>query len=258
MKNYTLTPSFFTNEEYFNKYLGCTSYYKGLQQIASKLIEYTKSENILEMGCALCNTLYFLADRYPNKYFTGIDIRDVILEEASKSMDFRRHITLEQAEMCSYAKKDLSSFDMIYMLYSFHHIPDPLKNKQQFIEDCYKNMKKDAYLLIMETFLPEEAETMSFDPTIVELFHYRSEEGYASTFWEALESLEEDKIVKAREVAKVSMNEESKAGENVYDRQDEFLVKFSWLEDLALKTGFKVVLAEPVNAIQEKAILLQK
>ncbi len=258
MKDYTLTPSFFTNAEYFNKYLGQTSYYRNLQKIVAKMIALTDSRNMLEMGCALCSTLFSMADLYPDRRFTGIDIREVILDEAKKNIDYRRHIQLEHAEMCTYAQNDLTKYDLIYMLYAFHHIPDPLENKQRFMQNCYKNMKPGAYLLIMETFLPEDSKMLREDPAISELFRHRAKEGYASTFWEALETIDEKGIRAAKDVAEVSMSDEAKAGENVFRRQDEFLVKFSWLLELSRQCGFKTMLAEPVNSICENALLLRR
>ena len=42
------------------------------------------------------------------------------------------------------------------------------------------------------------------------------------------------------------------------ERKEEYLVKFSWLVETARACGFKVIIAEPVNSIMEKALLLQK
>ena len=119
-------------------------------------------------------------------------------------------------------------------------------------------MKPGAFLFIVETFLPEEAESYEQDEAILKLWKQRSLEGYASTYWEALQEISPDGLDYAKLVASTSQKEEYDAGCHVFRREDEYLIKFSWLEKTARDCGFEVVLAEPVNCIEEKAILLRK
>lgn len=256
--DYQDTPSFYNNEEYFNNYLGCTSYYTALQNVVSKIIGFVEPKNVLEMGSALGTTTNLLAEQYTNVNFTGIDIRRDIVEEAIQLSKGRSNVHFLTADMCEYAKRNLYDYDLIFLLYSFHHILDPLENKEIFLEDCFKNMKANSYLLIAETFLPDGITVLKEDPSISKLFTYRSEEGYASTFWAALENISSDGISLAREVANVSRSEEWQAGLNVNIRKDEYLIEFSWLISQAEKHGFEVVIAEPVNSLMEKAILLRR
>lgn len=258
--DYKDTPSFYNNEEYFKKYLGCTSYYSGIQNVTEKLISLTKPANVLELGAALGATTSKLVAAFPDMSFNGTDIREDIVKQAEEDSDRKgiKNVSFFAEDMCKTAKRDLSGYDLIYLLYSFHHIPDPLGKKTEFLRDCYQNMKKGAYLLITETFLPEEAENICEDKSIKELFRYRSLEGYASTYWEALNGISKEDIKFARSVAEFSGREESRAGDHVYDRQDEYLVKFSWLKEQAEHAGFHTVIAEPVNCVMEKVLLLKK
>ena len=256
--NFLRTPSFYNNEEYFNKYLGKTSYYIGLQNVVEKVISLAKPNTILEMGAALGTTTLSMANKFPNSRFVGTDIREDIVSTASDLCKNVSNISFFAADMCELAKQNLSSYDLIYLLYSFHHILDPISNKTTFLQNCYSNMRKGSLLLIAETFLPDGIPQLEKHASIHELFKLRAEEGYASTFWAALETLDTPNIELARQIADFSKSEESLAGENVYNRTDEYLVDFSWLIETASKCGFDIVIAEPVNALMEKAILLRK
>lgn len=259
IEDYKKTPSFYNNEAYFNKYLGCTSYYLSLQNVVTKIVDLINPSCVLELGSALGTTSIMLARKYDKIQFVGADIRDDVVKKANESAADYPNLDFITCDMCSYvASKDISEYDLIFLLYSFHHIVDPLENKVAFLNDCFKNMKSGSYMLITETFVPEDAVNIEQDQKISDLFKIRSEEGYASTFWAALESLTEDGIDLARSVAEVSHSEESKAGELVNRREDEYMVKFSWLVEMAKKIGFEIVISEPVNSIMEKAVLLKK
>ena len=256
--NYKDTPSFYNNEEYFNKYLGQTSYYLGLQNIVDKTVALTKASRVLELGAALGTTTIRLGMKYPQVSFVGTDIREDVIKTANENAKEYTNITFFAQDMCEQVKEDLSEYDLIFQLYAFHHILDPLEKKTEFLNDCYRNMKKGAYLLIAETFLPETVENLKDDDVILDLWKQRSMEGYASTYWAALQELTDEGITFAQKVAQTSKEEEFEAGKHVYDRDDEYLVKFSWLKEEAVKSGFEIVIAEPVNALEENVILLRK
>lgn len=256
--DYEKTPSFYNSEEYFNKYLGQTSYYLGLQNVVDKMIELIRPKQVFELGSALGTTTIQMARKYRDVSFVGLDIRkDIIFQanDASKSMS---NIYFIEGDMCEYVNNDLSENDLIYMLYSFHHIIDPEENKVRFLEKCYNNMKEGTFLLIAETFLPDCIKEQKEDKEILDLFKLRAQEGYASTFWASLNSLSSEGLQLSKRIAKTSFREESKAGELVYRREEEYLVTFQWLCEICSSVGFKIVLAEPVNNIMEKALLLKR
>lgn len=257
--DYQDTPSFYNNQDFFNQYLGCTSYYRSLQNIVKTITDLVSPKNVLEFGSALGTTTISLAAQYPTISFEGSDIRENVVEQANSLAKDLCNVRFFVSDMCQYVKNnDVSNYDLIFLLYSFHHITDPLEKKVSFLQDCYTKMKTGGYLLITETFLPEETEGLKADERITELFNLRATEGYASTYWNALSSLSEEGLNMTKAIALKSMKEESNAGDLVNKRQDEYLVKFSWLIETAKACGFNVVLAEPVNALMEKAILLKK
>ena len=112
-------------------------------------------------------------------------------------------------------------------------------------------MNENDYLCIGEAFLPE-------NDSIEKLWKRRSEEGYASTFWESLSGIDSDSIEEAKKIGNFSRDHERIAGENVKNRDDEYLVKLSWLENTLKEIGFKIKLSEPVNAFNDYVILVEK
>ena len=256
--NYIETPSFYNNEEYFKKYLGQTSYYTNLQNIVKKIISLIEPNNVLELGAALGTTSIQLAKKYPDISFTGTDLREDVValaKEASSNID---NITFFSEDMCETVKKPLNKYDLIFLLYSFHHIEDPLYRKEEFLKNCFENMKEGSYLFILETFLPEELDNNKKEQAILDLWKIRANEGYASTYWTALQGLDKEGLEFAKKVALTSEKEEFEAGNHVYNRQGEYLIKFSWLNDKAREYGFQIVISEPTNCLCEKAILLRK
>ena len=73
------TPSYFNTEEAFEKYLGMTSYYLGLQKCTEKLIRLASPKSVAELGSATGATCIRLAKRFSDVRFVGIDMRaDVV------------------------------------------------------------------------------------------------------------------------------------------------------------------------------------
>lgn len=251
--NYDYTPSFYNDEEFFNEYLGRTSYYLKLQDITKKIISICQPYEVLELGSALGTTIAMLAQSFSAVRFTGVDIREEVVRTAESKYLSINNLRFECADMCQYIDKQAAKYDFIFLLYSFHHIMDPMSNKERFLKKCYDSMKPGSYLFITETFLPSRDDEWS---DILTLFKARALEGYASTFWESLRSLDGNDIKLANKIALTSLEEETTAGQFVANRDSEYLVEFNWLIEQCEKIGFRIVISEPVNCINEKAILL--
>lgn len=155
--------------------------------------------------------------------------------------------------------KEKTDADLIFMLHSFHHIVDPLQNKIDFLQNLYKNMKEGSFVSIMEAFIPDDMD-LNDQEKIIDLWRLRSQEGYASTFWNALKDkeLDEENVELARQIAEFCRENEFEAGKLVAKRDNEYLVHKSWLKSEVEKIGFKVILCENINAIGEGVVLLQK
>lgn len=256
-KDFDKTPSYFNNEEVFEKYLGMTSYYLTLQACVEKLIGIIKPENVVELGSATGATSIRLAQKFKDTHFVGIDMREDVVNIAKDlgcGIDNLEFIT---GDMKAYAKQYVDN-DFVLMLYSFHHIVDPIENKINFLNNIYNNMKEGAYLCIAETFIPDSADGVGDRNSILNLWGTRKQEGFASTFWNALESVDEEGINEAIKIGEYCGENEYLAGTLVADRNDEYLVQPSFLIDMGKKAGFNVVLNQPINTLEDRIILFKK
>lgn len=259
MSDYKDTPSFFNNEEVLKKYLGNTSYYTALRYAVTKLVKLTKPQKVVELGSATGATTIMLAKKFKKVDFFGSDIRPDVVEIAKHTADKQgmTNVTFGVSDMCRFAEQPINA-DLVFLLYSFHHIVDPLGLKEKFFADMFRNMKQGSYLCIAESFIPENAKDNSDAEKILELWETRSIEGGASTYWNSLSGLSKSKLRLAKETAKYCSKNEMIAGELVAKRQDEYLVKRSWVAQQGGKAGFVIVINEPVNAHGDGVVLLRK
>jgi len=259
-KDFEKTPSFYANDKVFKKFLYKTSFYQGLQKNLLGIVKKLKPENVLELGFGTGQTSFLVAKQNKNSNLVSVDMRNEMVDVASGLAEKYKinNIKFVQGDMSSYVKQDLTQFDFIFMLYAFHHIPDPHQNKIEFLKQCYKNMKKGAYICIAEAFVPENLSDEGADPRILSIWQERGKESYASVFWNCLNGLDEKSIAKAETIASYSQSMELMAGELVAGRNNEYLVKISWLAIEAEKIGFKTILNENINSIADSILLFQK
>lgn len=259
MKDYKDTPSFFNNSEVLKKYLGDTSYYTALRYAVKKIVKLTKPKRVVELGSATGATTLLLAKSFKKIQFYGSDIRDDVAEIAEQEAKRQKikNASFGVDDMCAYARKAIDA-DLVFLLYSFHHILDPIKLKEEFLSDMYCNMKQGAYLCIAETFIPEEAENLEDADTILRLWKTRAQEGGASTFWHSLSGLSDKKINLALERAEYCSHNEALAGELVAQRKDEYLMKRSWVAECGEQQGFEIIINQPVNALGDGVVLLRR
>jgi ubiquinone/menaquinone biosynthesis C-methylase UbiE len=259
-KDFTKTPSFYNTTEVFKKYLGTTSYYLGLQNKMLLLVKMLKPDHILELGFGTGQTAIKAAKQNASAEITAVDLRPDMIPVAKDLAKSEKLNNIEFicADMTDYVKGDLKKIGLIYMLYSFHHIEDPLEKKIQFLKDCYNNMENGAYICVAETFIPEQNSMEANDSTLIKLWETRGEEGYASTFWSNLQSLDSTDITMAEEIASYCRDMEVEAGKLVVLRKDEYLIKKSWLRNHAETQGFTTVLEKDINNIGDAILLFRK
>ncbi len=259
MSDFDSTPSFYNTDNTFEKYLGQTSYYLGLQDAVTKLIEEADPDGVIEMGSGTGETAFKLSNTFPNLNIVGIDNREKVIRVSRDRLEDVNapNLRFEVSDFRDYVM-EAELPDMLVFLYSFHHIPDPLDCKEEFLEDCFTNLDPGSYVCIAETFLTSEGRSERADREVRTTWADRGLEGYASTFWSALDGVDQESIERAQEIGEFSRDHELKAGENVLHRDEEYLVTMDWVTDAASNTGFNVVLAEPRNALGEGVVLLQK
>lgn len=260
MADYDGTPSFYTSNEAFEKFLGQTSYYEGLQDNVVKLVSHAGPDQITEMGTGTGKTAVRLADKFPGAEVLGIDNRESVVDVSRENADTLDlpNLAFETADMTDYVAEVDTLAEMVVCLYSFHHIPDPLHRKVEFLEDCYATLPAGGHLCIAETFLTTDARDELARREVRTQWADRGLEGYASTFWAALDDIDQAAVEHAQEVGEFSREHELEAGDRVRERDDEYLISKQWLVEQAESIGFEVVIAEPVNSLGDGIVLLRK
>jgi ubiquinone/menaquinone biosynthesis C-methylase UbiE len=260
MGDYDGTPSFYTSNDTFEKYLGQTSHYLTLQDNLMEIISYVEPDRITEMGSGTGQTAVRMAEESPATEVLGIDNREAVIEHSRNHIEEHdlSNLAFETAEMTEYVNLTDSLPEMVVFLHSFHHIPDPLQRKIEFLEDCYTALPDGGYICIAETFLKNDARDESARREIRTRWANRGLESYASTFWSALDGIAPDAIEHAQEVGEFSREHELEAGENVLARDEEYPISKKWLVDHAQTIGFDAILAEPVNSLGDSIVLLRK
>jgi ubiquinone/menaquinone biosynthesis C-methylase UbiE len=260
MGDYDDTPSFYTSDDTFEKYLGQTSHYLALQDNLMKIVSHIEPDRIMEMGSGLGQTSVRMVKEYPSTEVLGIDNRETVIEHSRNHVEKRglSNLAFETAEMAKYVKTTDSLPELVVFLHSFHHIPDPLRRKVEFLEDCYAALPDGGHICIGETFLKSDTRDESARREIRKRWANRGVESYASTFWSALDGIATADIEHAQEIGEFSREHEVEAGENVLARDDEYPISMNWLVDHAQSVGFDVLLAEPVNSLGDGIVLLRK
>lgn len=256
--NYDNTPSFYNSQEVFEKYLGQTSYYKSLQNNVIKLCRLAGSKKILELGSATGATSFAIANSIPDATVIGMDMRSDIIAVANdlKAKNGIQNVDFITGDFCAYT--NYSDSDFIVMLYSFHHIVDPEENKWSFLRKVFADVKEGTYLCVAETFLPCEPTEGDFELKTKELWKLRVEEGNATTFWESLIGITDNDVKFASDVGNFCGEYEGIAGNEVLERQTEFLLTADKLCAEATKAGWKVIINKPCNVVGESIVLLKK
>ena len=259
MENFDITPSFYNSDEVFKKYLGETSYYKKLQHAISKIIKIVKPKEIIEFGFGTGETSLMLAKENPNIFIKAIDKRTNMVTIAKKKAKLlnTKNIHFSKGEMVEYVNQEGYLPDFVLLLYSFHHIEDPLEKKIDFLKKAKIKLPKNGRICIAETFLPEGNNELQLEDLTKQLWSERIKEGYASTFWASLTNLSEEGIKKSKKIGQFSADYEAKAGNLVIKRDNEYLIKLSWLKETAEELGYLIELAEPCNSHGEYVVILK-
>jgi SAM-dependent methyltransferase len=258
MDNYTKTPSFYNDEDTFMKYLGQTSYYISLQNSISKIIKLLNPSSVLELGSGTGATSIRLAKENPYINFESVDMREDMIKISNENLkkESLSNLNFIENDMIEYTETLKRIPKFTFMLYSFHHIEDPLEKKITFLRNFKEKMISGDMLCICETFIPEGINEMDLKILSQKMWLYRDLEGYASTFWNSLKSLSKEDIAFSKQVANFSYDYENKAGKNVIDRNEEYLISMKWLSDIAIDIGYDILISEPINNCGDGLVLL--
>jgi ubiquinone/menaquinone biosynthesis C-methylase UbiE len=99
--------------------------------------------DLLDAGCGPGPMLSVLAEKYPDKNYTGIDLTPAMIEQAK-----RKHLanTTFLVGDCEHLPFKEESFDVILCLNSFHHYPGP----QDFFDSVKRCLKPGGRLILRD------------------------------------------------------------------------------------------------------------
>ena len=118
---------------------------KLLYKILKKRLSKTKNYELLDVGCANGELLYFLNKKFSNINFHGVDVKSDLIKLAKKKLP--SDINLSKIDYTQNLKKTLNKKFDIIICAGVISIFDNLDN---FFKNIKKNMKKNTILLIFE------------------------------------------------------------------------------------------------------------
>lgn len=239
-------------------YLETCTYYKKLQNAVSKLVKFISPNYMVELGCGNGNTTVRLALENPMTSIVALEIVKERVENSSISAKNRkvRNITFVQGDFTKLKNFNLKNCGLVMMMYSFTWILDPLKNKIDFLKGLYDNLSEGAYILIADTFLLSKEGTLP--EQLERLFYARKKESKEEAFWENLSGLSGKELSNAKSsICKAETNEDE-IYKDAQERTQRCFVARQWLSDTATKIGYKVLISEYVNGLNDGVVLLKK
>lgn len=258
--DYQGTPSYYNSRQVFERFLAKTAYYKALQDAVSRIAGVLQPQEMLELGSGTGATACRLAAEHPGSRIHGIDARENMVEAGRGLAKDRKlnNLTFSCADLLEYVTEHQNLPEWVYMLYVFHHIPDPVQKKINFLKTCHDAMLPGSYLCIADVFIPELPNAVQQRSELSRIWSARSMEAYTGVFWHALQGLTPEAVAKASEAGRYSMQKEQEAGELVMARDQEYMISTSWLVRQAARNGFEVIINEPVNTVADSVVLLRK
>ena len=146
------------NEEYkklsikeFTKAAGrYESNHAGIYEMCKKdypdILEELEKEpfrDLLDAGCGPAPMISLLAEKYPDRHYTGLDLTPAMIEQAKKKNIPNATFVVGDCENFPFEK---DSFDAIICSMSFHHYPDP----QAFFDSVKRCLRPNGRLILRE------------------------------------------------------------------------------------------------------------
>ncbi len=102
-------------------------------------------ENILEIGCGIGDISWRFSQKFPQADILGFDVSNKSIEIANK-LFHSAHLTFVQADDISMVKTNAVSFDLIFLMDVFEHIPVELRTN--LFEFTRNHLAKDGIVFM--------------------------------------------------------------------------------------------------------------
>ena len=129
--------------KYENKNAGI---YEICKEDYPEIIEILKKhefDTLLDAGCGPAPLISLLAEMYPEKHFTGLDLTPAMIDKAKEKNIPNAEFVVGDCENLPFPE---NSFDVIVCCESFHHYPNP----QDFFNSVYRCLKPGGILFLRD------------------------------------------------------------------------------------------------------------
>jgi SAM-dependent methyltransferase len=253
--------SFYHDAQSFEAFHKYTSYYNHLQKALVTLTQAKPGSHIVDLGCAVGDTTRALAAHYPDCKVIGIDFRPEIIavaeNESPKSL--YPNLSFKAADMGNpdaYLPKVNEGEDWIFTtLYSFHHIPDPIQNKERFLETLMALPCRSVKIVVGDETTPVPFGEETYQEATLKQWQSVAQEGYRSVFLNRYmelvsQGLPTDEAREAAILAGEYVKEvELEIGRWTADRKDEYPLSPTEMSNLFLEAGFHLDLFTHANPL---------
>ena len=110
-------------------------------------LEFEPFQDLLDCGCGTGPMIYLLAERYPERRYTGLDLTPRMIEVAREKQIPNAEFVVGDCENIPF---DAESFDVVICSQSFHHYPHP----QDFFNSVFRVLRPGGRLVLRDNTAP--------------------------------------------------------------------------------------------------------
>ncbi len=117
-----------------------------MQERFPEILEELEKESFTDLlgaGCGSAPMISLLAEKYPDRHYTGLDLTPAMIEQAKKKNMPNATFVVGDCENFPFEK---DSFDAIICSMSFHHYPNP----QAFFDSVKRCLRPNGRLILRD------------------------------------------------------------------------------------------------------------
>ncbi|MFA6049500.1 MAG: methyltransferase domain-containing protein [Candidatus Micrarchaeia archaeon] len=265
------TPSFYSTENEWAEFLALAPNYCILQTELVKALP-AGAKNILDLGSATGDTVFRIAAKCKKAKVLATDVRSEVLLAAKQAALRKKvpNVSFQPADMervgkfLSAKRQQGVSFDVVTMLYSFHHLQDPLANKKRFAKELFKGLPKGATVVVADVCTMEKAGSKKYAESVREQWLGRWGYVFKGVRDSLLKRLQKsgvpniDARVLAGRAAQKAADLEGESGRFVEKRENEYPITKEELLQIFKAAGFKTAKLTAVNGFGEVVLVAKK
>jgi len=117
---------------------------KQIESIVKQTIEVPK---VLELGCGKGYNIQYLAKRFPNVHFVGIDITESYVQESRSKTKTLKNVCIQRLDM-DQVSFDSKTYDLVYDIETVCHTQD----HRLLLAKIYETLKENGLFILYDNF----------------------------------------------------------------------------------------------------------